>query len=114
MAELSVVIFDGYDREVFERVLARHRELHNVCERLSRVLPHAQHLVMDVFCLLFKLTTVLRPAKELSAAVLVHHGILGGVLESPALAALRTRTELDEANAAVATGFFGGTNSRGT
>ena len=103
MAELNVVVFDGYDREVFERALARHEGLRAISTRLARVLPHPENLLLDVFCCLFKLTTVLRVAKELSASALINHGLVKNVLASPNLESLRRSTELDEPKAAMAT-----------
>ena len=107
MARLSTVLADGYDREAFERALARSAALREVCERFARLLPHPQPLVRDIFCALFKLNAVLRPARELSPAVLVNRSVLETVLGSGALEGLRRQTALDETNAAVATAMLG-------
>ena len=103
MAELNVVICDGYDKEVFERVLGRYAGLRTVRDSLSRLLPHAEALLLDVFCCVFKMTTVIRGSRELSSAVLMNRTIVQTVLDSAGLAALRARTQLDESQAAVAT-----------
>ena len=107
MADLSAVLADGYDREVFAGVLARERSLRELGERLARILPHAEPLLLDLFCALFKLNVVLRPVKELSPAVLINRSVIEVVLSSGALEALRRRTELDDARAAMATVLLG-------
>ena len=64
MAELNTLLADAYDREAFERVYSRHQGLQNLNERMARILPHPEALLFDLFSLLFKLNTVLRPAQR--------------------------------------------------
>lgn len=90
----SCVLADGYDREVYARLVERSPAIQKARERLQRILPHGELLLQDLFAVLFKLNVVLRPARELSGAVLIHRRILEAVVESPALFELRKRTEL--------------------
>lgn len=108
MAQLNTILADGYDRETFARVFSRHQGLQKLCERLGRLLAHAEPLLFDLFSLLFKLNTVLRPATELSPAVLVNRRIVEVVLKQKAgLERLRHHTELDENSAGGATRLLG-------
>ena len=102
MAELHTIVCDGYDREVLARVLRRDRTLRELQGRLARLLPHPEPLLCDLFSALFKLNTVLRPAEELAAAVLINRRVLASILESRDLPKLRQRTELSEAECAAA------------
>ena len=107
MAELNTLLADGYDREAFERVYSRHQGLQNLNERMARILPHPEALLFDLFSLLFKLNTVLRPAKELSPAVLLNRRVIEVVLKGEGLERLRRHTELEETSAAAATRLLG-------
>ena len=107
MAQLNTILADGYDRETFERVFARHQGLQNLCERLARILPHAKPLLLDLFSLLFKLNTVLLPAKDLSPAVLINRRVVEVVLKEEGLTRLRRHTELEQTSAGAATRLLG-------
>lgn len=100
--ELHTVVCDGYDREVLARILRRDRALAEMRERLARLLPHADPLLCDLFCALFKLNLVTRPESELSAAVLINRRIVQSVIQNRDLAELRKRTELRESECAAA------------
>ena len=107
MAQLNTILADGYDRETFERAFARHPGLRHLCEKLARILPHAEPLLFDLFCLLFKLNSVLRPAKELSPAVLVNRRVVEVVMRGEGLERLRRHTELEASSAAAAARLLG-------
>ena len=80
MAELSTILADGYDREAFERALGRSDALGELTSRLGRLLPHAEPLVGDIFCALFKLNAVLHPEKAVAASVLINRSLeMGGM-----------------------------------
>lgn len=100
--ELECLVADGYDRDVFGHVLARSRPVAEAKGRLERILPHGEALARDLFFSLYKLNVVLRPGAETSGAVLLHRRILEAVLASPGLRELRTRTELNPVECAVA------------
>ena len=107
MAELNTIYFDGYDREAYENIFARHSGLQDVAQRLGRILPHPEPLLLDLFCLLFKLNVVLRSAKELSAAVLINRQVVEMVQKGDPLEGLRRHTELEPSSAAAATRLLG-------
>ena len=107
MAQLNVLLADGYDRETFDRVFTRHQGLQNLCERLARLLPHAEPLLFDLFSLLFKLNTVFLPDNELSPAVLINRRVVELISNENSLASLRRHTELDEGKAGAATRLLG-------
>lgn len=106
MAELNAVLADGYDREAFARALGRREALRAAAGRLASLLPHPEPLLCDLFCALFKLNVVLRPAKALSPSVLINRSVLEAVSQSEHLPALRRSTELDAARAATATALL--------
>ncbi|ACY12872.1 VWA domain-containing protein [Haliangium ochraceum] len=95
-SELHVIVCDGYDREVFARLLREKRSMGECRERLGRLLPHPEPLLCDLFSVLFKLNVVVRAAEELAAAVQIHHRLVTAVSQARDLAALRARTELRE------------------
>lgn len=94
MPELHAIVCDGYDREVFARLLGEKRALVECRDRLSRLLPHAEPLLCDLFSVLFKLNVVVRPAAELSAAVQINRRLVDAVARARDLPELRKRTEL--------------------
>lgn len=102
MTELCTIVCDGYDREVLARLLRRDRALNEWRRRLGRLLPHADALVCDLFCVLFKLNIQLRPKDQLAAAVLINRRIVQSLVDSRDLIELRKRTELQEAECAAA------------
>ena len=102
MAELYTIVCDGYDRDVLSRLLANKSALRKTRERLERLIPHAEPLLCDLFCTLFKLNVTLRDKDELSAAVLLNHRLVRAVIGNRELAELRKRTELDEDECAAA------------
>lgn len=104
---LACVLFDGYDREVYEGLVTKERALGEVKERAQRLLPHADHLFLDLFSILFKMNVVLLDERELSAGALVHRRLLSAVLRSPGIVALRDRTRLDPATTCEALIYLG-------
>jgi uncharacterized protein with von Willebrand factor type A (vWA) domain len=102
MADFECILADGYDREVYARVLARHVQVVRAKERLERLLPHGAHLMRDLFHTLYKLNVVLEPVTAISPAVFLHRRLLEAVIQSRPLFELRKRTELSEAECAAA------------
>jgi uncharacterized protein with von Willebrand factor type A (vWA) domain len=96
------LLSDGYDVEVFEHALAREPALRAAAERAGRLLPRAAPLLCDLFCALFKLNVVVRPAGELPASALVNRRLIEAVAASGRLEELRRRTQLDELQAGAA------------
>ncbi len=104
---LACVLFDGYDREVYEGLAAKEKALVDVRERARRLLPHADHLFLDLFSILFKMNVVLLDERELSASALVHRRLLNAVLRSPGIVTLRDRTRLDPSTTCEALIYLG-------
>ena len=102
MTELHTIVCDGYDREVFGRLLAHKPSLADSKERLQRLIPHAEALMCDLFSALYKLNVEQRPRDAVSAAVLINHRLIHAVVATRELADLRLRTELDEDECAAA------------
>lgn len=95
MAELNAIVRDGFDHEAFTTALAHHAGLRDQAQALSRLLPHGQALVEDLFCAVFKLTATLRPERALQPSALLNRAVVAGVIASAGLDALRRRTALD-------------------
>ncbi len=102
MPERCTIICDGFDREVLARLLRGEPSLRDAVERIGRLLPHPEILLCDLFSALYKMNVVLRPAAELSAAVLLHRRLLEVVIGSRGFAELHKRTELHEEECAAA------------
>lgn len=96
------LLHDGYDVEVFAQALRREPGLRAAVERAGRLLPRAEALLCDLFCALFKLNVVVRPAEELPASALVNRRLVEAVAGSSRLEELRLRTRLDELQAGAA------------
>ncbi len=96
MEQLETIELDGYDRELFFRLLRTEPGLSQSAERLGRLLPHPEPLLTDLFGVLFKLNVLVRPKQELSPAVLLNRRLVQAVLGHPGTRALRAGTALDE------------------
>jgi uncharacterized protein with von Willebrand factor type A (vWA) domain len=96
MAALQTIELDGYDLDVFDRIFRTEPGLRATGERLGRILPHPEALLADLFGVLFKLNVMVRPAQEVSPAVLVNRRLVDAVLGHPGSKSLRAETQLDE------------------
>lgn len=96
MASLETIELDGYDHDVFARILRTEPSLTSTKERLGRLLPHPEPLLADLFGVLFKLNVMLKPHQEVSASVLVNRRLVESVLGHPGVRELRSTTQLDE------------------
>ena len=97
--QTQVVVQDGYDREVFARLLRTNLSVRETVTRMQRVLPHGEDLLRDVFAVLFKLNVVLLHSSEVAASAQIHRRLVEAVLASSDLAALKRTTELDPGRA---------------
>lgn len=97
MPALNTIELDGYDEDVFERLVRSEPALETTLGHLGHLLPHPRHLLADVFGVLFKLNIMMRPLQEISASVLVNRRLVESVAGHPGVRQLRTRTQLDEA-----------------
>ncbi|MBI2374001.1 MAG: hypothetical protein HYV07_08385, partial [Deltaproteobacteria bacterium] len=104
MATLETIVADGYDRDVFARVLSSEPKLEASLSRARSILPNARSLLGDLFSVLYKLNIELRPEKEVSPAALFHRHLVQIVLRSHGLEELREETQLDELRTAAALG----------
>lgn len=93
---------DGYDREVFQRMIGREPAVAALKDRIGRLLPHPESLLHDLFAVLFKLNVTLKHSRELSASVMIHRRLIEAVLSGPGIDALRAQTQLDEQKSASA------------
>jgi uncharacterized protein with von Willebrand factor type A (vWA) domain len=98
---------DAYDRSAFAALVAESPSLSEMAETGSRLVPHFDALLEDVFCLLFKLEPRLRPADAVSQAVPLNRALLESFRDHPLLDHLRERTQLDEVEAGLATLLLG-------
>lgn len=89
------VLNDGFDREQFEELLASTPQLREPRERLERLLPHAEPLLMDLFASVYKLNVVLEREDDVEASALLNRRVVRGLFDDPRFAALRQRTALD-------------------
>ena len=96
MAQLQTIEMDGYDLDVFERILRTEPGLQATEERLGRLLPHPRPLLADLFGVLFKLNVLVRSPQEISPAVLVNRRLVDAVMGHPGARVLRAQTQLDE------------------
>ena len=96
MSRLNTIELDGFDEEVFARILRTEPALGKTMERLGRLLPHPEPLLADLFGVLFKLNVVLSPQQEVSAGVLLNRRLVESVLGHPGSKSLRAETQLDE------------------
>lgn len=93
---------DGYDQDLFARVLATEPSLKPALERAERLLPHPDALLHDLFAVLFKMNVVLRGKDEVAPSALLNRRLVQAVLDSEGLPELRARTALDQTAATAA------------
>lgn len=98
---------DGYDRTAFAELVAATPPLGTLTEEGGAVIPHFRELLEDVFCLLFKLEPRRRRPEEVAPAAALGGALLDTLEGHPGLAALRTETQLDEAQAGLGTLLLG-------
>jgi len=91
------VVHDGFDREQFEALLERSPQLVEPRQRLERLLPHAEPLLMDLFCSVYKMNVVLEREDEVFASALLNRRVVRGLFDDPRFETLRERTTLDPA-----------------
>lgn len=98
---------DAYDRAALRRLAADSPSLRALEESGGRLLPHFDGFVLDLFALAFKLNIVVYPDAEVVPSAGLYRLLLGPVIGSPALEALRRGTVLDEAKAGLAAVMLG-------
>lgn len=98
---------DAYDRSAFAALLAESPALAAVLDAGTVLLPHCRALLEDLFCSLFKLTPQRRPATAVAPAAALNGVLLETLQSHAALEVLRVETQLDEAQAGLATVLLG-------
>jgi len=94
---------DAFDRTLVAELLADAPSLAAVVEAGGRLVPYFRELVEDVFCLLYKLEPRFRGEREVGPAAALNGRLLRDLVAHPALGVLRAETQLDEAEAGLAT-----------
>ena len=77
--------------------------LRGLAEQGAVFLPHFGSLLQDLFAALFKYSVIRFPEATIAPSARVHRVLLDGLLASDAYEHLKTRTQLDEARAGLAT-----------
>ncbi len=90
---------DSYDRGIFGRLSAESASLRETIDAGAALLPRFAALVEDLFDLCFKNTIVFRDPGCVAPSAHPNRPLLDALASSPALAALRQHTVLDETRA---------------
>jgi uncharacterized protein with von Willebrand factor type A (vWA) domain len=98
---------DSYDRATLARLQEDSATLRRLAESGAKLLPHFDGFVLDLFCLLFKMNVLLRPAATVVASAGFYRLLLEQVRATPAIESLRTQTALDDARSGLATALLG-------
>ena len=98
---------DAYDRTTFARLLADSPSLQALQTSGSKLLPHFDGFVLDLFLLLFKLNVVVHPAETVVPSAGFFRLVIDQLLAAAPIATLRTQTALDETRAGLATALLG-------
>lgn len=102
-----VVECDGYDRAAIVRLRRGSNAWRALDEDGAKLVPHFPALVEDLFCALFKMNVLQRPAVDVAASAAFNRRVLAGVLAGPAYPVLRLHTVLDEARAGLGAVLIG-------
>jgi uncharacterized protein with von Willebrand factor type A (vWA) domain len=98
---------DSYDRAAFARLLTDSPALQGVLASGSRLLPHFEAFLLDLYALCYKLNLVPYPPQEVSPAAAWFRLLIEEVQRAPGLATLRQQTALDEVAAGLAALLLG-------
>jgi len=94
---------DSYDRARFGELVRDSGSLRALIEQGSVLLPQFGSLAQDVFAALFKYNVLHARENEIAPSARVNRVLLDGLLASAPYEHLKTRTQLDEARAGLAT-----------
>jgi uncharacterized protein with von Willebrand factor type A (vWA) domain len=98
---------DAFDRSTFAALAADAPSLAALAEGGGRLVPYFRELLEDLFCLLYKLEPRLRAPDEVGPAAALNRALLATLDETPLVADLRERTQLDEAQAGLGAVLLG-------
>lgn len=98
---------DSYDRSTLARLRADSLSLQALGESGSKLLPHFDGFLLDLFALVFKMNTVLYDADDVLPSAAFYRLLLDQLQATPAIEVLRQQTVLDETRAGLATLLLG-------
>lgn len=101
-AGASWIESDSYDRRAWSDIGMGSAAIGELVEAGRRLVPHFDALLGDLFFALFKFNVVWLGADAVRKSAALNHRILEALLASPAFAALKERTALEEDKAAIA------------
>jgi uncharacterized protein with von Willebrand factor type A (vWA) domain len=93
---------DVYDRGAWRQIVEQAPSASGLLDSGANLIPHFAALTQDLFCALFKYNVAWRDPAETRPSAALNRMILQRLLTSPAFAALRERTVLEEDKAAIA------------
>lgn len=98
---------DRYDRRAFEDLVLSAAAAAEFIDTGERLVPNFAALIQDVFVALFRLNLLWLKPEQVRPSAALNRVILESLLPSPAFAALKARTTLEEDKAAIATMALG-------
>ena len=87
---------DAYDRQAFERLTSESESLQALAASGSRLLPHFEGFLLDLFALLFKMNVLLHREDAVVPSAALFRFLLDQVRGAPGVQAIRQQTVLDE------------------
>jgi uncharacterized protein with von Willebrand factor type A (vWA) domain len=98
---------DSYDRATLERLRRDSPSLQALEESGSKLLPHFDGFLLDLFALLFKMNIVRHAEDDVVPSAAFYRLLLDQLQATPAIEVLRQQTVLDETRAGLATLLLG-------
>src|SRR5437867_4343533 len=98
---------DSYDRATLERLRRDCPSLQQLEESGSKLLPHFDGFLLDLFALLFKMNIVRHAEEDVVPSAAFYRLLLDQLEATPAVKLLRQQTVLDETRAGLATLLLG-------
>jgi len=98
---------DSYDRNALAALKADSPSLRALETSGSRLLPHFDGFLLDLFAILFKLNVLVHEDEEVAPSARFYRLLVDEIRGAPALELLRQQTVLDEAAAGLATLLLG-------
>jgi uncharacterized protein with von Willebrand factor type A (vWA) domain len=98
---------DTYDRTTLARLIADSPSMQALQASGSKLLPHFDGFVLDLFALLFKMNIVVHPHDTVVPSATFYRLVIGQLLATPVIEILRRQTVLDETRAGLATLLLG-------
>ncbi len=98
---------DSYDRSTFRELQRDSPSMQALEESGSKLLPHFDAFLLDLFALLFKMNIVVFPEERVVPSAGFYRLLLDQLRTTPAIEILRQQTVLDETRAGLATLLLG-------